>query len=160
MEELQQYSRRNSIRIDGIPEPDDGTKELVDTLETKVNELFSESMKIKLHPSDFCRMYRVGKPRANGQPKQIILKFTNYGAKRRIMKARSTLKDHKGDYPIFINDDLTRQRAQLARQAREAKRDQKIKDTWVYDGKVFIKLQSDQVKVVTTDGGFNEAISE
>ena len=75
------------------------------------------------------------------------------------MKARKTLKDLT-DRPhrIYVNEDLTRKRAQLARLARTAKNDKKIKDTLVFDGKIFIKLQDDSVNVVTTETKLRELV--
>ncbi|KAL8623698.1 hypothetical protein ACOMHN_004763 [Nucella lapillus] len=38
---------------------------------------------------------------------------------------------------IYVNDDLTRVRAQLAAKARRFKREKKVQDTWVYDGDIY-----------------------
>lgn len=105
----------------------------------------------------FAILRRVGRatpPSAkhpNGLPPQIILKFTSYAARRKVMKARKSLKDLK-DRPcrIYINEDLTRKRAQIATAARSAKDAKKILDTWVFDGKIFLKLMDETVSVVTT----------
>ena len=40
---------------------------------------------------------------------------------------------------IHIGDDLTKTRAKLAYQARQAKRNGEISDTWVFDSKIKIK---------------------
>lgn len=163
LDDLQQYSRRNSIRIDGIPEEKKGDKESIETLETKVKQVFKDVMKVDLKVTDFCRMHRVGKPPKAGKPKQVILKFTNYGAKRRVMKARKTLREHAeaggGPFRMYINDDLTKRRAWIARRAREAKDNEQIKETWVYDGRIYVQLATDEIKVVTTDKGLQNALS-
>ena len=53
-------------------------------------------MNFKLELTDFCRMHRVGKPvgkpAQTGKVKQVIVKFANYGAKLRVMKARTTTR--------------------------------------------------------------------
>ena len=41
--------------------------------------------------------------------------------------------------PVFFSDDLTQRRAKLAFRAREAKKNNKIADTWVFDCRVFVK---------------------
>ena len=150
LDDLQQYSRRNSIRIEGIPAPDDGEKEPINELESKVNNLFKDTLKVNLVQSDFCRVHRIGRPKEDGTPRQVIVKFTNYGAKRRIMSARKACKNYSGKYPVYVNDDLTRQRAKLAANARALKRSTAIDSTWVYDGKIFIKLLTGAIKVVTS----------
>ena len=65
------------------------------------------------------------------------------------MNARKLCKN-TGPHPIHINEDLTRQRLKLAYNARVAKRSKIIDNTWTYYGKIFVKLLSNEVKVVTT----------
>ena len=162
LDEQHQYSRRNAIRIDGIPNESDGTKETQLKLEAKVKDVLKKVMKVDLEKSDFCRMHRIGKQPSSGKPKQVILKFTNYDAKHRVMKSRKSLRllheSGQGMHRMYINDDLTKQRAQLARLAREARKNKDIKDTWVYDGRIYLKLNSDVVKVVTTKEQLQSAL--
>ena len=66
------------------------------------------------------------------------------------MSARKACKNCSGKYPVYVNDDLTRQRAKLAANARALKRSTAIDSTWVYDGKIFIKLLTGEIKVVTS----------
>ena len=66
-------------------------------------------------------MHRIGKAKDDG-PRQVLVKFTNYSARRQIMSARKLCKNLTGPYPIHINEDLTRQRSKLAYNARVAKR--------------------------------------
>ena len=147
LDDLQQYSRRNAVRISGIPQPDN---EKPQDLQKAVVKLIKEDMKVELLDRDICRMHRVGRPtppsdkHPNGLPRQIILKFTCYAVRRKVMKARRNLKDLSGHpYRIYINEDLTRKRAHLAQLARAAKVERKIKDTWVLDGKIFVILNDD-----------------
>ena len=159
LDELQQYSRRNSIRISGIPEAAD---EKPEDIHGAVKGLFVEKLKVNLDERDICRMHRVGKPNSNGtsNPRQILLKFTRYGARLKVMKARKLLRnddpngeDQTDGRPkrVYINEDLTRKRVKVAKLARDAKRMRKIKETWVYDGKIFLKLKDDTIKVVTDE---------
>ena len=68
----QQYSRHNSIRIDGFQTEPGDVKETIENLETKVKTMFKDVMKVKLETTDFCRMHRVGKPAQSGKVKQVI----------------------------------------------------------------------------------------
>jgi hypothetical protein len=145
LDDLQQYSRRNSIRIAGIPEPDHETPEDV---QNSIKSLLNDDMAAAIEDRDICRMHRVGvgKYAGNGQPRQIILKFTSYSARRRVMKRRKELKTLRNKpHRIYINEDLTRNRAALAKAAREAKKKGSINDTWVFDGKIFIKKKDNEV---------------
>ena len=58
LDELQQYSRRNSVRISGIPE---ASNERPQELYNTVTKLLAEDMKVDLIDRDFCRMHRVGR---------------------------------------------------------------------------------------------------
>ena len=42
-------------------------------------------------------------------------------------------------YPVYISDDLTQKRAKLAQKCRQLKRDKKISDTWIFEGRVLAK---------------------
>ena len=50
--------------------------------------------------------------------------------------------------PIFFNENLTKSRALLAKEARNLKKLRKIIDTRVYDGKILIKDKNGQVKMI------------
>ena len=158
LNDVQQYTRRNSIRINGIPAPEDRSRESVQQLETKVKALFKDKMKVNLAGTDFCRIHRTGKPK-QGAPRQVLVKFTNYYAKRCVIKARKLCKDFNGPHPIYVNEDLTRQRAKLAARAGAAKRSKQLKDTWTWDGKIFLKLFTDHVKVVSTQEELDNILS-
>jgi len=46
----------------------------------------------------------------------------------------------RGPVPkLFVNDDMTQERARIAAKARKLKRDKKIEDTWARGGVVFVK---------------------
>ena len=51
--------------------------------------------------------------------------------------------------PVYISDDLTKNRAKLAFCARELKREKLIADTWVFDCSIFIKDNAGHIKKVT-----------
>ena len=51
---------------------------------------------------------------------------------------------------IYLADDLTKMRANLAYQTRQAKRDKKLMDTWVIDTKIMIKDKYSRISQVTS----------
>ena len=58
--------------------------------------------------------------------------------------------------PIYINEDLTRQRAHLAAACRNLKKASKITDTWTYDGTVFVKLKDNNIMRLTKTSDLQE----
>ena len=76
------------------------------------------------------------------------------------MEARKSLKDppsqDDAEYDammadgerIYMADDLTKRRANLAFRAREAKRSKQINDTWVIDTKIMVKDCQNRIKQI------------
>ncbi|KAJ8304216.1 hypothetical protein KUTeg_017799 [Tegillarca granosa] len=128
IDELEQYSRRNAIRITGIRENEnETTDELVKDLAKKID--------VDINDTDIDRSHRSGKPGTN---RQILIKFTNYNIKRRLMKARGKLLSAEGCRNIYISEDLTKRRQSLFQGARQLLKEKKITKVWTWDGKVFL----------------------
>ena len=56
--------------------------------------------------------------------------------------------------PIFISDDLTRLRARLAKMGRDLRRRGKIRDIWVFDGRIMIKDNRNKVHKIRRESDF------
>ena len=167
VDDLQQYSRRNCLRISPIPET---TGESTDAIVKQV----AASVGVTLTDEAIDRSHRVGK-RASGDQtfdRPILVKLTSYRHKEALMKARRGLNKvdaaklfPNADWPslptpssavgkaapvrkIFVNDDLTRTRAKVAARARQLKREKKIDDTWTRDGIIFLKKGESIYRVV------------
>ena len=147
-DELEQYSRRNSVRIFGLPEHETSVEEPMKV----VLELFNENMKMEqsecqVMPTDIDRVHRVG-PKHSGKSRPMLVKFTHYGARMKVFQAKRknkpTTTGTMSTTPsqIFINEDLTKTRVNLLYQARKAKKEKRIKDCWTFDGTVLIKDNS------------------
>ena len=167
VDELEQYGRRNSVRISSIPETSgEDTDAMVQTVARAVG--------VDLPPAAIDRSHRVG-PQGT-QPRPILVKLTSYRHKLALMKARAGLRnaDSKKLFPslkwpappqssqplsqsshvpfatrIFINEDLTKPRAELAKKARGLKKANKTTDTWTRDGVIFIKRGTNVSKITT-----------
>lgn len=128
-DELEQYSRRNSLRLSGVQERDGE-----DAAEVMLQILNSE---LKLEPplsgSDIDRVHRVGPKSRKDRP--ILIKFATYHARHKAFSNRKLLKRSGW----FLNEDLTKIRSQLLFNAREMKRKSPIMDCWSADGRVLIK---------------------
>jgi hypothetical protein len=96
---------------------------------------------VTVNDSDIDRVHRVG--RGGLSPPQMIVKFTSYRAKERVVKNRSKLTGKKG---IYVNEDLTSYNLDLPRKAGMAGH---VLHTWASDGKFFVKLEDESIHVVS-----------
>jgi hypothetical protein len=155
---LEQYSRRNCVRIGPIPESEG---ENTDDIVRKV----AQSAGVHLPEDAIDRSHRVGKKPGAGQTytRSIIVKLTSYKYKQDLMRGRKTLgkvdatkmfPEHtdwpplpprldRGTRPfirrIYINEDLTKVRSEIAARARKLKQNKVVDDTWVRDGLIHIR---------------------
>ena len=140
-DDLEQYSRRNTVRIRGLAE---SANEETDGL---VKEFAAHKLDVKIGTSDLVRSHRVGrKTEDRSTPRDIIVRFTTHNTKTAVMRNARKLK---GTH-LFINEDMTRSRATIAWEARTLKRERKILDTWTRDGTIFVKVGDNVVKSFVT----------
>ena len=87
MDDQEQYSRRNNLRITIIPEQEtEGTAAV--KLEM-INRGVCQDEPITV--PDVDRMHRLGKRRDDGTPRPILLRLSTYQARNRIYKHRMLL---------------------------------------------------------------------
>ena len=145
-DDLEQYTRRQSLRISGIKEnPGENT-------DTLIVEFVNEVMGIKLDAEEIDRSHRVGNPKSKYKPtRDVIVRFVSWKSRQKILKARKSMhqynKKNRTSYLVF--EDLTKVRSALAYQARKLKKDRIIQDTWTSDGKIFIKYPDGEIKMCT-----------
>lgn len=90
---LEQYSRRNSLRISGLPEnPTEKTDELIIDLASEFN--------VTLNPDDSYRSPRVGKIEVrrrlgSKQDRDTLVKFSTYNARHRFTLCEKTCETEK-----------------------------------------------------------------
>lgn len=103
-DEQEQYSRRNCLRISGIPQQQD---ECTDTIVLNIAEKLNVDLKLE----DIDRSHRVG-PKA---VYDIIVKFTSYRARKALISKRAALKQCRDAVSrrVYINEDLTATRNRL-----------------------------------------------
>ena len=143
LDNMEQYARRNSIRISGITERDD------ENVYSDVIGLFKKELSVEMHPNLIDRAHRLG-AKGKGKDRNIIVKFTSYQARQKVFEARKKLRTHneKSSKAIYINEDLTQKRAKLLYQARELKKEGKIKDCWTHDGRIIVKNNVSKIETV------------
>ena len=113
LRDLEDRSRRNNLRIDGVPESD---KESWDDTESKINDLLKD--KLDLEGIDIERAHR-GKltkyQKDNNQPRTIVMKLLNYKDKVKILKNARRLKDTG----IYINEDFSKETTEIRKRLWE-----------------------------------------
>lgn len=132
LDRSEQYSRRNCLRLSGIPETanesvDEKIMEVLNTLDAEVTL------------DNIDRAHRVGKPKG-GSHRDIIIKFSTYRSRRKIMINKKQLKTQ--GKRIYINEDLTRTRSDIFYRARSLVKSKKVQNTWTADGTIIIKDNS------------------
>ncbi|KAK9695300.1 hypothetical protein QE152_g32652 [Popillia japonica] len=136
-EKVEQYTRRNTVRILGLPEKNsEDTKVVVD--------LCKEKLKVDILSHNVDRVHRVG-PRRMGESKRgVILKFTNHWCKTAVLKNRHRLKGTG----VLIFEDLTKYRHHLYKTAQQK---YGAKNTYTLDGTIFVKIGDMKHKINSRD---------
>ena len=122
LDDLEQYGRRNLLRISGIEEDVEG-----EDLPAKVNNVLTV---LGLENSvQIDRLHRVGpRPRRDTDRTQkhrsrlVLVKFANYTSRDAVIKTRSSLKEKLPG--VYINENLTQPKAKLLYEARKLKKEQ------------------------------------
>ena len=131
LDELEQYSRKNSLRLSGLKETQEEDP-LALFLSLCNNDL---AINPPLNPKDIDCVHRVG-PKEKGN-RQLLVKFTSYRARKKVYDERKKLQSTTSGR--WINEDLTRKRAALLFRARNMKQDGRIAGCWSSDGRILIK---------------------
>lgn len=145
VDELEQYSRVNDVVITGIKirprsyacavAADNGelSDQEIQSVEQQVaSYLQSRGIETDLEYIEACHPL----PTKNGRPPAVIMRFTNRKKKIALLKQGRKLKGTN----VFINEHLTKKNADIARIARQLRKQGKIQQTWVTNCKIFIKL--------------------
>ena len=86
-DDLEQYSRRNTVRIRGIPEA------LNEDTDGLVKDVAARKLDVQLTKHDFVRSHRVGrKSEEKDTPRDVIVRFTSHNTKVAVMRNARKLK--------------------------------------------------------------------
>ena len=137
-DDLEQYTRKYNLEIDGIPEV---RGEYLEDIVIKL----ARSIDADVGPDDIDIVHRFKKGKR--QPNPIIIRFNNYYSKREMYYGRRKLRKVNvrhisGAANIYINENLTFQRAALFKKARDKKRSHQGWRVWTTDGKIYVKPDS------------------
>ena len=77
--------------------------------------------------------------RTSSYGRPIMVKFNTVQEKQVFVEAARKIKSGKLTPPVYINDDLTKNRRDCFKSARVMKERKEIADTWISNGQIFIK---------------------
>ena len=144
LDDLEQYSRKNSLEIVGIPESIRGNEGVVLTIANALN--------VEIKPEDIDICHRVKRKKSS----PIIVRFVSHKVKSSLYKQRVRVRnvqfadmfpdataadrlDRVQASKIFINENLTAFRRELVGKANVRKEELSLLGVWTIDGKVFVK---------------------
>ena len=144
LNDLEQYTRRDSVEIRGIPLPEESQEE--DTNEIVLQ--LSQKMGIPLERKDISVSHRI-RSRSLVDP-AIIVKFVRREVRERLYRARKRLKSittadfgFSVEKKIFINESLTPKNKELFKDCLRFKKDNNFKFLWTNAGKIFLRRNAD-----------------
>ena len=164
---MSQSGKDKNLVITGVIENDKPPKELV-------NELFG---KLKLTPDMEFSVERLGAARvetnqqtgwfsrqttgvtnnqAYTRPRPLIVKFNNMWDRRKVYANRLGLRHVENARSIFINEDLTKQTAEMFYTARQLRKRNIIKSAWTEGGVLNIRKNNGTVKTILGIGELTE----
>lgn len=144
LDTAEQYSRRACLRIAGVPE---SMEESTDSIVLDI----AKACGVDLTLSDIDRSHRVRSRNSADNKKQtadIIVKFVSYRSRAAFLSTKRDLKKTEKYKSVFINEDLTRHRANLLRVARSHVKSNALKSAWSYDGRIYIRYPDDSRRLI------------
>ena len=132
--ENEQYSRKSNVKIFGVKE------EKSEDTKSKVIKIFNEKLGVSLQEKDVDVAHRVGKlkPNKSEHSRSIIVKFIRREHKMDILKNRKKLRGSK----TVVSDDMCQD---LQKVYNRIKNDFRVKESWTWFGKIFVKDHSDKI---------------
>ena len=143
-DDLEQYPRKNSLEIHGVPE------NLYTSTEDVVIKL-GEVLNVPIQSEDIDISHKLYS--GKNKPKNIIVKFISHKKKTALYKKRIELKNVKitqlfphsttaaalASERLYINENLTSFRKDLMKEANQMKNDGLLVSVWSMDGKIYVK---------------------
>jgi len=141
-EELEMYTRRNSIRIFGLEE-DVATKDnngifVYEDSVKKAISFFKDKLEVDINVSQIDRVHRIGKQTRDPRfMRQLIVKFVSHLDKERVIRNRKKLKGTK----ISVSEDLTNGRAQFLKFLHKHN---SVTASWSNDGRIMAIINGEK----------------
>ena len=136
--DLEQYTRRNNLRIFGIN--DTNPNETALQSEHLVAQLCKQKLGYNLQPWEVEVAHRTGKFMSDGN-RPIIIRLVSRKTRSGILSNRRKLKGT----PQVIAEDLTRENLQLYKRVRDL---ECVSQAWARDGKIYAKSHRNEIKEI------------
>lgn len=130
--DLEQYTRKNSIRISGPGIPIEENKENAAETTTTAVKILNTKMGMNITDKDIDIAHRIGLMRRE-KPRGIIVKFTSRLSKIASLKDKRTKLKGTG---IFVQEDLTQLNARLLNAVRN---NTETEAGWSFEGQIYVK---------------------
>lgn len=144
MNNLEQYSRKDNVIINGIPQmQNENVYEWV--------KLVADKLDVTLYEYDISTAHRLPARGDNIPP--IVVRLNNRDKKSKLISSSRRIKLHGKDLnlnpavPIFVGEHLTLQSMAILKKANELKRKGLIFNAWCIDGKIFIRVNDKDAAV-------------
>ncbi|XP_046671571.1 uncharacterized protein LOC124361554 [Homalodisca vitripennis] len=162
LEEAEQYSRRNTIEIHGLPFPQNKTETQEEVIE--LVKKVGEGLGTNIDESMIDACHRLSRRPMGDRPPPVVVKFVRRIDKDRVMEKRRQKREfstrHMGlamDTPVYLNEAMSPARRRLFALAREAKKTNNYQFLWSRNGKIFMRKKTgDSVVLVTCQDDLNK----
>jgi hypothetical protein len=152
MEVIEMEARSNNLMIHGIEEsvsPSESNEPGGNRSIPRTNEEASQAtlafcnshLGVAVTEADISTAFRLQR-KGKDKSRPILVKFTSQRVRNLVYAARLSLRTKSPQHstPIYINEHLTRQNAQLYAKARSLVNQKKVISAWTSAGHVFIRL--------------------
>lgn len=131
LESLEQYARRNSLRINKIPVAELGNMSTDDFVLDLARRLG-----VQMDRNDISRSHVLGLPSYGTV--NMVVKFVSYNARERLYKNKKRLKPL--GLGIVIYESLTSHRREIFKVINALRYEKVLSNTWTTDGKILFKF--------------------
>ena len=141
LDDFEQYSRRNSLIVYGIPEEEQ------ENTDKKIIEAAKQHLNVDILATAIDRTHRLGaKTDRTGESRTrpIIVKFNSYNIRAVFYRARAGFKGRN----IFVRKSLTPERQRWLKQARNHPSSVKA---WTQDGRIEVRMKDNAKLIINSE---------
>lgn len=136
--ELEKYSRKNNVIINGIPaENNENVREIL-------NELV-DKLEVRVHEYEINAVHRL--PASRNRIPAIIVKFSNNEKKQEFIKQARQKRLKIGNTNVYAGDHLMQKAATILREAKVMRNAGEVKYVWTKNGEVFVRTEDGEQSI-------------
>ena len=120
--------------------------------ESAVLQLMNDKLNVPVTSNDISFVHRLKSKPHDRAPPNVIVRFTNRKARNAVFAAKRHLRvtptaSNENTQRIYINEDLTKNTAELYRRVRQLVKQKSLFKCWTAGGAVFVKKSSESQPV-------------